>query len=63
MGVAAIAFVGLGIWQDFEEIDRVLEKVRVFHPNKNNKAVYDKLYGQYRALYLKNRKIFVKLNA
>jgi xylulokinase len=62
MGVAAIAFVGLGIWKEFTEIDRVLEKVQVFHPNKNNKAVYDKLYKQFRALYQKNRKIFVKLN-
>ncbi len=63
MGVSAIAFVGLGIWQDFKEIEEVLEEVRVFHPNPDNKAVYDKLYGQYRALYQKNRKIFVKLNA
>lgn len=62
MGVAAIAFVGLNIWKDFTEIDRVLEKVRVFHPNKNNKAVYDKLYAQFRALYQKNRKIYMKLN-
>jgi xylulokinase len=63
MGVAAIAFVGLGVWKDFKEIDRVLEKVQVFHPNPKNKAVYDKIYEQFRALYIKNRKIYVKLNA
>jgi xylulokinase len=63
MGVAAIAFVGLGIWKDFTEIDRVLQKVRVFHPNKSNKTVYDQLYKQFRMLYRKNRKIFMKLNA
>jgi len=63
MGVAAIAFVSLGIWKDFKEIERVLGKVRIFRPDKNNKTVYDKLYKQFRALYLKNRKIYTKLNA
>lgn len=63
MGVAAIAFVGLGIWQKFNEIDGALKKVRTFLPNKDNKGVYDNLYGHYRALYLKNRKIYTKLNA
>jgi xylulokinase len=62
MGVAAIAFVGLGEWKDFQEIDRVVQKVRVFQPDKDNKAVYDKLYNQFRALYQKNRNIYVKLN-
>jgi xylulokinase len=63
MGVAAIAFVGLGVWNDFSEIDKVLEKVRVFQPNKRHQAVYDKFYKQFRALYHKNRKIYEKLNA
>ncbi|MCU0599217.1 MAG: FGGY-family carbohydrate kinase [Desulfobacterales bacterium] len=63
MGVAAIAFVGLGIWKDFGDIDRVLKKVQVFQPNRNNKEIYDKLYHQFRALYRRNRKIYVRLNA
>jgi xylulokinase len=63
MGVATIAFVGLGIWKDFTEIDGVLEKVRIFTPDKNKKSIYDKLYEQFRKLYAKNRKIYTKLNA
>jgi len=63
MGVAAIAFVGLNIWKDFAKIDGILEKVRVFQPNRDNKAIYDKLYEQFRALYQKNKKIYTKLNS
>ncbi len=62
MGVAAIAFVGLRIWKDFTDIDRVLKKVQTFYPNPKNKTVYDRQYAQFRALYKKNRKIFMKLN-
>jgi len=63
MGVAAIAFVGLGLWKDFNEIDRVLEKVRVFQPDKSNKSVYDKMYKRFRELYVQDRKIYTALNS
>ncbi len=62
MGVAAIAFVGLDIWKDFTEIDRVLKKVRTFHPERRNRDIYDRNYTQFKALYQKNRKICMKLN-
>jgi xylulokinase len=61
-GVAAIAMVSLGIYKSFNEIDRMLKKGKLFKPNPGNKAVYDKLYKQYKALYKNNKSAFRELN-
>jgi len=36
---------------------------KVFEPDDSNRAVYDKIYTQYRELFKKNKKVFAKLNA
>ena len=61
-GAAAIAMVSFGIYKDFNEVNRMLKKGNLFKPNPDNKAVYDKLYEQYKALYKNNKSSFKDLN-
>jgi xylulokinase len=61
-GVATIAMVSLGIYKSFNEIGRMLKKGNRFKPNPGNKAVYDKLYKHYQALYKNNKGAFKELN-
>jgi xylulokinase len=61
-GAATIAMVSLGIYKSFNEIDRMLKKNNLFKPNPGNKALYDKLYKHYQALYKNNKSDFKKLN-
>ena len=61
-GAATIAMVSLGIYKSFNEIGRMLKRSNLFKPNPDNKAVYDKLYKHYQALYKNNKGDFKKLN-
>jgi xylulokinase len=61
-GAASIAMVSLGIYKDFSEINRMLKKGNLFKPDPGTKAVYDKLYEHFQALYKNNRADFNKLN-
>jgi len=61
-GAAAVAMVAFGIYRDFSEIDRMLQKGKVFKPNPATAALYEKLYRQYQALYKNNKGAFRELN-
>ncbi len=61
-GAAFLAFIILG----YHSIDKVKDLVkikRVFEPDESNKAIYDKMYAQYRELFKRNKKVFAALNA
>jgi xylulokinase len=60
-GAALYAFNTLGI-RSTEELPGLVEIDRVFEPDEANRAVYDKMYTQFRELYKRNRKIFAALN-
>ncbi len=40
LGAAALAFRGVGIWEDFESIQRLIEKDKVFSYNRENATRY-----------------------
>ena len=61
-GAAAIAMVSFGIYKDFSAVSGMLKKGNSFKPNPGNKAVYDKLYKHYQALYKNNKSSFKDLN-
>ncbi len=63
LGVSAIAMKGLGIWEDFREVNNIAEKGERFEPDLSNEKIYNLLYGEFRELYGSNRKIFHRLNA
>lgn len=61
-GAAFLAAVALG----HAGADELAGKVRIdqtFRPNPANRAIYDELYGQFKALYKANKGIHAKLNA
>jgi xylulokinase len=60
-GAAFLAFDKLGVRSLGELKDRVQIR-RVFEPDESNRALYDKMYAQFRALYKRNKKVFAALN-
>lgn len=61
-GAAFLAAVALG----HASADELAAKVRInqtFRPDPTNRAIYDELYGQFKALYKANKGIHAKLNA
>jgi xylulokinase len=61
-GAASIAMVSLGIYKDFNEVNRMLKKGNLFKPDPGTKVVYDRLYAHFQALYKNNRADFNKIN-
>jgi xylulokinase len=45
-----------------ERLAKSIPVKRVFEPDPENRACYDELYGQFRQLYKRNKKIFAALN-
>ncbi len=43
LGAAAIAAVGCGLWENFDQVDRVHKTVETFEPDKENQTKYEKL--------------------
>ena len=61
-GTALLALVSLG-HRSPDELPDIIKIKQVFEPDETNRPVYDKMYGQYRQLFKKNKKIFAALNA
>jgi xylulokinase len=61
-GTAFLGFIALG-YRSIEELPEFIKIKRVFEPNLSNRAVYDKMYTQYRELFKRNKKVFAALNA
>ena len=62
IGAATIGFVGLGIFSEFDEVEKLVEVKQTFPPDSTKKPLYEKLFNAYQELYDKNKKIFEKLN-
>lgn len=60
-GTALLALVSLG-YRSVDEIPGLIKIKQVFEPDEDNRAIYDKMYHQYRALFKHNKKIFAALN-
>ncbi|MBN1496767.1 MAG: FGGY-family carbohydrate kinase [Spirochaetes bacterium] len=61
-GSAMLAFNRLGI-RDIGELPGLVRIRKTFHPDPSNRAVYDRMYCQYRELFKRSKKIFAALNA
>ncbi len=60
-GAAFIASVGLGRIA-FDDIPNLIEIERTFHPNPENRVIYDELFAEFVQIYKSNRRIFHRLN-
>ncbi len=61
-GAALIASVGLG-YCTFDEICHLVQFSNEFHPNPDNRALYDELFAEFLQLYKSNEQIYKRLNA
>ena len=58
LGAAILAGVGTGAYKSFEEaVSAAVTIKRAYEPDEKNRAVYDRGYGVYRALYEKIKDI------
>jgi len=60
-GAALIAGVGCGIWADVFEAVEILKVETETMPNKDNKELYDSLYGIYKDMYSMIKPAFKRL--
>ena len=61
-GAALIASVGLG-YCAFDEICHLVQFSNEFHPNPDNRALYDELFAEFLQIYKSNEQIYKRLNA
>ncbi len=61
-GSALMAIHTMGL-RTTDELPGLVKIQKVYQPNPAHKAVYDTMYGQYRQLFRRNKKIFAALNA
>jgi len=60
-GAAFIASVGLG-YLTWDQIPGLIKYSNVFKPNPENRAIYDKLFGEYTNIYKIMKKTYKRLN-
>ncbi len=60
-GAAFAAMVTLGV-RSLEDVPGMVKIRRTCEPDEANRAVYDRLYRQFREIYKRNKKIFAALN-
>jgi xylulokinase len=62
VGAAACIAVGMGVIPTMKDVKKLIPAKTVYHPNKANKAVYDRNFTVYKNLYSCNKKNFEILN-
>ena len=62
VGAAAVVAVGLGIISSLDNLKDYIPAVKRFTPNPEYKAVYDRNFEVFKALYKSNKKNFAMLN-
>lgn len=62
LGAAMCAAVGLGIYKDFSSIKDLVTIEHIYYPQKENFAVYDKLFKSYQAIYYSLKKPYENIN-
>jgi xylulokinase len=61
-GAALTAAVGMGLIGSIDDIKNMVNHVKTYYPDKDNKAVYDRNYKVFKRLYTSNKKNFEMLN-
>lgn len=60
-GVGLLAAAGVGLTK-FDQIDQAVRVANVYHPNPDNRGIYDELFAAYEKVYTQNRGIYNRLN-
>lgn len=62
VGAAVVVAVGLGVISSIQDADKLIKAEKIFKPNPDVKAAYDKNYAAYKEIYKANKDIFKILN-
>lgn len=60
-GTAILALLALKHWS-MDDVSKHVEANHIFEPNKNNRMLYDEMFGRFVEIYTRNKVIFEKLN-
>ena len=63
LGCAIVALIGLGELKSFADAKNFVQIEATYKPNPANKAIYDKLFADYKTLYLALKRPYIKANA
>ncbi|MEN8250406.1 MAG: FGGY-family carbohydrate kinase [Bacteroidota bacterium] len=61
-GAASCAFVGSGIFKNFQDINQFIEIKKSFEPDSSTKEIYDKLFQSYKNVYNGLKNAYIKAN-
>jgi xylulokinase len=61
MGVSFLAGMAVGVFEDFQQINKFLTESKIYQPVKENVDVYNKAYRLYRQIYPQMQSAFVGL--
>jgi xylulokinase len=61
-GVALLASMSLGYIDTFENISNYIRIDRNFHPNSQNRQLYDRLFTEFKNIYKQNKKWYRRMN-
>ncbi|MCD6544445.1 MAG: hypothetical protein J7K34_08040 [Flavobacteriaceae bacterium] len=62
IGSAMTAFVGLGLEKDFSKIKEFNPVSKTYHPRKDHKDVYQKMFENYKVVYYSLKKAYHNIN-
>lgn len=62
IGAAMIAFVGLGIYSNFDQVKNIVQIKKNYEPNPSNFIIYDDMYQTYHCIYNSLKKTYQQIN-
>jgi xylulokinase len=62
MGASVCAFVGAGIFQDFDEVKKFVQTEKTFVPDKENEQIYNEMFISYKQIYKKLKREYKRIN-
>lgn len=63
IGAAMCAFVGSGLFPNFNSVDKIIKPSKTFTPNLENKTIYDELFLIYKDIYNSLRGTYQRANS
>ena len=61
-GIALVASMALGYIETYHDIKKYIKIDRIFEPNPKNRALYDRLFKEFKRLYRQNKKWYARMN-
>jgi len=62
LGAASCAFVGSGVFKDFQQINQCIDVRNIFHPNSSHSDIYTHLFKSYKEVFHGLKKAYIRAN-